>query len=194
MKKFSQFISESSRSLASFHAKRLGLVGNGKGDWYNKYGEFVAKTEGGNLKFYDQNQRVGKDPDQVHPQSDKAQQKIAALKKSSQINKEQVNNEEIREKYISGMIFNENDIVRRISDGMIGRIIRRGANHLICVTEEDQMFKSWVHDLEEWTDESGVTADKREVGTDDFVKYTMKLTHMKKIQNMINKYKKNSKK
>ena len=29
---------------------------------------------------------------------------------------------------------------------MIGRIIRRGANHLICVAENNIMFKSWVKD------------------------------------------------
>jgi len=183
MKNFSQFISEASNSLAKFNAKRLGLTSDGKGGWYNKKGEFTAKTEGGNLKFYDQNQQLGKDPDQVHAVSPKAQQRVAALKKSSQV----------REDYINHIIFNENDMVRRTSDGLIGRIIRRGANHLICVTEDDEMFKSWIHDLEEWTDISGVPAENREIGTDDLVKYTMKLTHTKKIQNMINKYKKSTK-
>lgn len=184
MKKFSQFISEASKNLANFHAKRLGLVSDGKGGWYSKSGEFIAKSEGGNLRFYDQNQKFGKDPDQIHAATPKAQQKIAALKKSS----------DVREDYVRGLIFNENDLVRRITDGLVGRIIRRGANHLICVTEDDQMFKSWVHDLEEWTDESGVPAEKREVGTDELVKYAMRLTHTKKIQNMINKYKKSTKK
>ena len=49
MKSFLQFISE---STAVQQAKRMGLVGDGHGGWYDKQGEFVAKTEGGKLKFY----------------------------------------------------------------------------------------------------------------------------------------------
>jgi len=63
MKSFFQFISEAS---ASQQAARLGLVGDGHGGWYDKQGEFVAKTEGGQLKFYNKRQRVGqKDPAQT---------------------------------------------------------------------------------------------------------------------------------
>jgi hypothetical protein len=56
MKSFFQFITEAS---ASQQAQRLGLVGDGHGGWYDKQGEFVAKTEGGKLKFYNKRQRVG---------------------------------------------------------------------------------------------------------------------------------------
>ena len=35
---------------------------------------------------------------------------------------------------------------------MVGKIIRRGTNYLICVTEEDVMFKSWIKDLVEYTE------------------------------------------
>ena len=41
MKRFFQFLSES----ASQQAARMGLVGDGDGGWYDKQGEFVAKTE-----------------------------------------------------------------------------------------------------------------------------------------------------
>ena len=62
MKSFFQFLSES----ASQQATRMGLVGNGHGDWYDKNGEFVAKTEKGKLKFYNKRQKVGgKDPAQT---------------------------------------------------------------------------------------------------------------------------------
>jgi hypothetical protein len=63
MKSFLQFISE---ATASQQAQRLGLVGDGHGGWYDKQGEFVAKTEGGKLKFYNKRQKVGeKDPAQT---------------------------------------------------------------------------------------------------------------------------------
>jgi hypothetical protein len=32
---------------------------------------------------------------------------------------------------------------------LIGEVVRRGTNHLICVTEEGYMFKSWIKDLME---------------------------------------------
>lgn len=63
MKSFFQFIAEAS---ASQQAQRLGLVGDGHGGWYDRQGEFVAKTEGGQLKFYNKRQKVGgKDPAQT---------------------------------------------------------------------------------------------------------------------------------
>lgn len=63
MKSFFQFIAE---ATASQQAQRLGLVGDGHGGWYDRQGEFVAKTEGGKLKFYNKRQKVGeKDPKQT---------------------------------------------------------------------------------------------------------------------------------
>ena len=75
MKSFFQFLSEASNSLAVMQASRLGLTGDGHGGWYDKNGEFTAKTEGGKLKFYNKNQKIGeKDPPQ-DPQAD--QQPVA---------------------------------------------------------------------------------------------------------------------
>ena len=63
MKSFFQFISE---TTASQQAQRLGLVGDGHGGWYDRQGEFVAKTELGKLKFFNKRQKVGgKDPAQT---------------------------------------------------------------------------------------------------------------------------------
>jgi len=59
MKKFSQFILEAKETRASEQAKKLGLVGDGHGDWYNTQGEFVAKTVKGKLEFFNKGQRVG---------------------------------------------------------------------------------------------------------------------------------------
>jgi hypothetical protein len=70
MKSFLQFITEA--TSPSEHAMRLGLQGDGHGGWYDRRtGEFVAKTEGGQLKFYNKRQRIGaKDPKQTEHEKD----------------------------------------------------------------------------------------------------------------------------
>ena len=99
----------------------------------------------------------------------------------------------LRENYISGKIFKIGDVVENINTGLIGKIIRRGTNHLICVTKEDYMFKSWIHDVMEaivnHPGPSGVPADQRLVGTDAHREYAMRMMGMKEIRNFINKYK-----
>jgi len=83
--------------------------------------------------------------------------------------------ENLRESYVANKIFKMGDKVENLNTGLIGRIIRRGANHLICVAENNIMFKSWVKDLKEYmvnaTTPSGVSSDKRLVGTDEHRKY-----------------------
>lgn len=61
MKTFAQFIKEAVETLASTEAKNRGLVGNGHGDWYDKEGNFVAKTINGKLKFFGQGDTISKD-------------------------------------------------------------------------------------------------------------------------------------
>jgi hypothetical protein len=445
MKRFSQFLSEAGKSLAVMQATRLGLTGDGHGGWYDKNGEFVAKTEGGRLKFYNKNQRIGeKDPPQdqaadqqpvatqVQPpqqEPDEPQEvedrgsltiafgrfnppttghekllntvamvagkgeykiypsrsndpkknpldpdtKISVMRQMYPKHSERIVNdsnsktifdvlkqahadgyssvnivvgsdrqpefeklansyngklydfaainvvsagerdpdaddvsgmsasklrqaaaegdfetfrkgtpknlddeatkqlfmtlrksmkikegwslweiapkfdwENLRENYITKKIFQVGDLVENLNTGLVGRIIRRGTNYLICVTEDNIMFKSWIRDVaekkemevpsnnlkglikkavkridnnidgfvdkddpktgpygafipqakntpkffrKEWTEVSGVPADKREVGTDDHRKYTMKMTDTQAIKNFINKYK-----
>jgi len=96
----------------------------------------------------------------------------------------------LRENYINNIIFKLGDVVESLNNGLIGRITRRGTNHLICVTEDNIMFKSWIRDLNEFTEVSGVPASQREVGTDSFRNYAMKMTGTKQIKNFINKNKK----
>ena len=103
--------------------------------------------------------------------------------------------ENLRESYIAKKIFNIGDKVENLNTGMIGRIIRRGANHLICVAENNIMFKSWVKDLREAivnaTTPSGVPADQRLVGTDAHRKYTETMVPGSSYGlHFINKYKK----
>lgn len=196
MKKFSQFIIEASQSLAVFNAKRLGLVGDGHGGWHGKKtGEFIAKTKNGNLEFYNQNQKIGQqDPVQTKPLTAKDQRTIASKQKPNIPTKTESYEKILRNEYISGKIFNLGEWVENVNTGLIGKIIRRGTNYLICVTEDDVMFKPWIKDVVEWTDVSGVPANQREVGTDALRKYAMRMTDTKKIdnfnvKNFINKYK-----
>ena len=100
----------------------------------------------------------------------------------------------LRDNYVSGNIFNIGDIVENLNTGLIGKIVRRGTNHLICVTKEDHMFKSWIRDVMEavqnYPGPSGVPSDQRLVGTDAHREYVMRLTGTAGIKNLINKYKK----
>ena len=103
--------------------------------------------------------------------------------------------ENLRESYIKKQIFNIGDKVENLNTGLIGRIIRRGANHLICVAENNIMFKSWVKDLREAivnaTTPSGVPADQRLVGTDAHRKYAETMVPGSSYGlHFINKYKK----
>lgn len=200
MKNFSQFVKEAN-SLASIQGRRLGLVPDGHGGYHDKKtGEFIAKNVGGKLKFYNQNQVLG-EPDPPQRRTLANQRPVATQvarkpkKKNSvttEVPTEQIDRQQekiLREKYIAGEIFTEGTYVENLKTGQIGKIVRRGTNHLICVTEEDEMFKSWIRDVKEWTDQSGVPATQREVGTDEFREYTMKMTGTKKIRNFLNKYK-----
>ena len=100
----------------------------------------------------------------------------------------------LRDQYVSENIFKIGDIVENLNTGLIGEIIRRGTNHLICLTKENYMFKSWIHDVMEavvnYPGPSGVPGSQREVGTDSNREYTMRMTGTLGIKNLINKYKK----
>ena len=81
----------------------------------------------------------------------------------------------LRENYVAKTIFNIGQLVENLNTGLVGRIIRRGTNYLICVTEDNIMFKSWIKDVTEavvnGTERGGVPADQRLVGTDSHRKY-----------------------
>jgi len=81
----------------------------------------------------------------------------------------------LRENYVSNNIFKIGQLVENLNTGLVGRIIRRGTNYLICVTEDKIMFKSWIKDVTEavvnGTTRGGVGPESRLVGTDKFRKY-----------------------
>ena len=100
----------------------------------------------------------------------------------------------LRENYVQGLIYKIGDLVESLNTGLIGEIIRRGTNHLICVTQENYMFKSWVKDVMEAVKPSGVPSDQRLIGTDAYKNYaeTMVPGQSKPAwgRQFINKYKK----
>ena len=94
----------------------------------------------------------------------------------------------LRENFVKKNIYRVGDIVENLNTGLVGKIIRRGTNYLICVTEDDIMFKSWIKDV---TDVSGVPANQREVGTDALRKYAETMVKGSSWgRQFINKYKK----
>jgi hypothetical protein len=68
MKNFSNFLIEARETTASAEAKRLGLTGDGHGGWYDKNGEFVAKTVAGKLKFFGSDNTPGQKDSPSQPQ------------------------------------------------------------------------------------------------------------------------------
>ena len=132
-----------------------------------------------------------------------------ALQKSMKIAKEEEKVEELwqiapkldqkslRENYVKELIYKIGDIVENLNTGLVGRIIRRGSNHLICLTKEGFMFKSWIRDIKEYTEVkmSRIMRDKTHpntlVGTDGFRKYVEKMSPGNSYgKQFINKYKK----
>ena len=102
---------------------------------------------------------------------------------------------QLRENYINGNIFNIGQLVENLNTGLVGKIIRRGTNYLICVTEDNIMFKSWIKDVMEAVTNSnapsGVPADQRLVGTDAHRKYVEKMVPGSEWgKQFINKYRK----
>ena len=101
----------------------------------------------------------------------------------------------LREQYVNGLIYRLGDIVESLHTGLVGKIIRRGTNHLICVTKEDYMFKSWIRDVMEYTEKKmerrmRVPGKPNTLeGTGGYTKNAMAATGTSSIKNFINKYK-----
>lgn len=90
----------------------------------------------------------------------------------------------LRENYVSGKIFQVGKIVENMNTGLIGKIIRTGTNYVICVTEDGEMFKSWIRDITE----------VYEYGTDAYRRYVQRITPNEPIRNFINNLRKKSRK
>ena len=93
----------------------------------------------------------------------------------------------LREHFVQGSIFNIGTLVENLNTGLVGRVLRKGTNYVIAVTNEGIMFKSWINDITETRVPSGVVASKREVGTDSYREYVQALTPFEKVKSFINK-------
>ena len=54
----------------------------------------------------------------------------------------------IRELYREGELFSEGDVVEHLTSGLIGEVHRCGTNHVIALTSDGIMFKSFLHDIQ----------------------------------------------
>jgi hypothetical protein len=88
----------------------------------------------------------------------------------------------LRENYVKEKIYKLGDIVENLNTGLVGKITRRSTNHLICVTEQNYMFKSWIKDVMEYT-ETKMSRKQRLpgkpntlVGTSGYFKYVADMT------------------
>jgi hypothetical protein len=151
----------------------------------------LAAAEGDFRKF-----REGLPPDMKRKS---AQELFDSVRASMGINESwnlweiapKLDSQALRENYISESIFNIGQMVENLNTGLVGRIIRRGTNYLICVTEDNIMFKSWIKDVtENFRDKCGVPADKRLVGTDSYREYVQSMTPLEKIKSFLNKNRK----
>ena len=83
----------------------------------------------------------------------------------------------LRENYVNEKIFQIGQLVENLNTGLVGKIIRRGTNYLICVTESEMMFKSWIRDVSEY--HSPRNRNK-----------TLREQKIEEIKNFINKHRK----
>ena len=106
----------------------------------------------------------------------------------------------LRENFVSENIYKVGQLVENLNTGLVGKILRRGTNYLICVTEDKIMFKSWIKDVSEAKKYSEVKMDSIErepgkpntlAGTDGYRKYVEKMVPgSERGKQFINKYRK----
>jgi hypothetical protein len=79
----------------------------------------------------------------------------------------------LRINYKKNNLYPLGSVVENLNTGIMGRVIRRGTNHLICVTEDGFMFKSWLQNVREAV---------YEIGTDRYREHYQKNTPGEKIR------------
>lgn len=77
--------------------------------------------------------------------------------------------DELRKDYKENNLYSVGSLVENMNTGLRGRVIRRGTNYLICLTNEGTMFKSWISSVH-------LPEDVYEVGTDKYRKFLQDMT------------------
>lgn len=108
----------------------------------------------------------------------------------------QFKNNAIKTSYRHGNLYEVGSYVKCLTENKIGKVHRRGPNYVICITENGEMFRSWITDLMEYKqfNKSGDTAKHRLVGTPEYKKLTHEMAPGSeydpfKAKNTINKNK-----
>lgn len=78
--------------------------------------------------------------------------------------------ETLRMNYRENNLYPLGSFVENLNTGLVGQVKRRGTNYLICVTEDGIMFKSWLQNVRD------LTEDVYEVGTDKYRKFLQQIT------------------
>ncbi len=78
----------------------------------------------------------------------------------------------LRWNYKENGLYEIGSFVENLNTGLIGEVIRRGANYLICVTEDEVMFKSWLKDVREFY----------EIGTTEYLNHVQKITPGERVR------------
>lgn len=118
--------------------------------------------------------------------SDVGRRLFSALKKSMKVSEEteawkiapELDDDGLRWNYKQNGLYDVGSLVENLNTGLVGEVIRKGTNYIICVTEDGVMFKSWLKDVRE----------VHEIGTSEYREYVQKLTPGEKVQDFKEPY------
>ena len=81
----------------------------------------------------------------------------------------ELDRESVRRNYKEKDLYSVGTLIENINTGLQGRVIRKGTNYLICLTNEGVMFKSWITSVH-------LPEDVYEVGTDKYREKLQRIT------------------
>ena len=118
--------------------------------------------------------------------SDVGRRLFTALKKSMEVSEEteawkiapELDDDGLRWNYKKNGLYDVGSLVENLNTGLVGEVIRKGTNYIICVTEDGVMFKSWLKDVRE----------VHEIGTSEYREYVQRLTPGEKVQDFKEPY------
>ena len=83
----------------------------------------------------------------------------------------------LREEYYNGRLFRVGTVVENINTGIVGTVVTRGSNYVIYVDESENIFRSWLRDLQEVNNIKLFDfTPAGEMGTDELADYMRRLT------------------